>query len=119
MRDGRPRGVDCDKHQGRCRQHQGYDHKRAHYGRIDAGHHPSLTERFFKIGVSRVARSMIRISITFDFGLDGRKRLGRVDVSQCGSTSDRHFDNRLGIIADKVAGSNVASNAHQIVEEAA
>ena len=62
---------------------------------------------------------MIRISRALDFGLDRRQRLGRVDISQCGIASNRHFDNRFGVIADQVTSSYVALNTHEIVEETA
>ena len=103
-------GIDRNIHQRRSCQHQGHDHKRTHYRRIDVGHCPSLLEHVSNIGVSRAAQSMIRISSAFDFSLDGRKRLGRVHVSERRVTGNWHFDDRLGVIADQVAGANVTLN---------
>jgi len=103
-------GVDCNEHQRRGRQHQGYDHKRTHHRRIDVGHRASLPEQVSNLGVSRVARSMIRISGALDFSLDGRKRLGRVHVSKRCVTRNWHFDDRLGVIADQVARADVTLN---------
>ena len=104
------RRIHRDKHQCRSRQHQGYDHERTHDRRIDAGHRPSLPGHLCKLAVSRVARSTIRISSAFDFSLDGRKRLGRVDVGERRVTGNRNFDDRLGVIADQVACANVTLN---------
>ena len=103
-------GIHRNKHQCRGRQYQSHDHKRTHHRRIDVGHRASLPEQVSNIGVSRVARSMIRISGALDFSLDGRKRLGRVDISERSVTGNWHFDDRLGIIADQVACANVTLN---------
>ena len=107
---GRTRRINRDKHQCRSREHQSYDHQRTHYRRIGFGHLPSLPGHLCKIGVSRVARSMIRISGAFDFSLDGRERLGRVDVGERRVTGNRNFDDRLGVIADQVACADVTLN---------
>jgi len=68
---GGPYRVDRDEHQSCGGQHQGHDHESAHHWRIDVGHHPSLAVRSVKLVMSRVARSMIRISSALDFSLDG------------------------------------------------
>jgi hypothetical protein len=62
---------------------------------------------------------MIRISGALNFGLDGRERLGRVDIGKSRLARDGHFDYCLGITADKVTGSYVALNCSQVVEKAA
>jgi hypothetical protein len=117
-RSGEPHRADGDEHQrGGCGD-ESHRNKHSHDGRIDVGHHPSLAKRLLKIGASRGKQSMIRISGALDFCLDGRKRLGRVDIGQRRLARDWHFDNRLGVIADQVAGSYVTLNSHQVVEEA-
>jgi len=103
-----PRGIHSDKHQCRGREYQSHNNERAHQGRIDVGHHPPLSEHPRQLGVSRVTRSMIRISGALDFRLDRRKRLGRVHVGQCGFAGDGNFDNRLGVIADQIACAEIA-----------